>query len=105
MKDLIVSPGMKGCYVNRELSWLQFNSRVLEEAEDTANPLCERLNFVSIFQSNLDEFYMVRVGMLMDTLHLTATDDKTGMTSAEQTAAVLEQTAVGEGPDLQIPDG
>ena len=92
MKDLIVSPGMKGCYVNRELSWLQFNSRVLEEAEDTANPLCERLNFVSIFQSNLDEFYMVRVGMLMDTLHLTATDDKTGMTSAEQTAAVLEQT-------------
>ena len=92
MKDLIVSPGMKGCYVNRELSWLQFNSRVLEEAEDPANPLCERLNFVSIFQSNLDEFYMVRVGMLMDTLHLTATDDKTGMTSAEQTAAVLEQT-------------
>ncbi len=92
MKDQTASPGTKGCYVNRELSWLQFNSRVLEEAEDAANPLCERLNFASIFQSNLDEFYMVRVGMLMDTLHLTATDDKTGMTSAEQTAAVLEQT-------------
>ncbi len=80
------------CYVNRELSWLQFNRRVLEEAEDPANPLCERLNFASIFQSNLDEFYMVRVGMLMDTLHLDAVDDKTGLTSAQQTAAVLDQT-------------
>ena len=76
------------CYVNRELSWLQFNQRVLEEAEDPANPLCERLNFAAIFQSNLDEFYMVRVGMLMDTLQLGVTDNKTGMTSAEQTAAV-----------------
>ncbi len=81
-----------GCCVNRELSWLQFNKRVLEEAEDLANPLCERLNFAAIFQSNLDEFYMVRVGMLMDTLHLGVTDDKTGLTSAEQTAAVLEKT-------------
>lgn len=81
-----------GCFVNRELSWLQFNRRVLEEAEDPANPLCERMNFASIFQSNLDEFYMVRVGMLMDTLHLTAVDDKTGMTSAQQTAAVLDKT-------------
>lgn len=65
---------------------------MLEEAEDPANPLCERLNFASIFQSNLDEFYMVRVGMLMDTLHLTAVDDKTGLTSAQQTAAVLDRT-------------
>ena len=81
-----------GCFVNRELSWLQFNRRVLEEAEDPANPLCERLNFASIFQSNLDEFYMVRVGMLMDTLHLTAVDDKTGLTSAQQTTAVLDRT-------------
>jgi len=80
------------CYVNRELSWLQFDRRVLEEAEDPANPLCERLNFASIFQSNLDEFYMVRVGMLMDTLHLGVTDDKTGMTSAQQLSAVLETT-------------
>lgn len=80
------------CYVNRELSWLQFNARVLEEATDPANPLLERLNFVAIFQSNLDEFYMVRMGMLMDTLTLGVTDDKRGMTSAEQIAAVLERT-------------
>ena len=92
MKNQNTFPESNGCYVNRELSWLQFNKRVLEEAEDPANPLCERLNFASIFQSNLDEFYMVRVGMLMDTLHLTAVDDKTGMTSAGQTAAVLEKT-------------
>ncbi len=78
--------------MNRELSWLQFNRRVLEEAEDPANPLCERLNFAAIFQSNLDEFYMVRVGMLMDTTHLGVTDDKTGMTSEQQTAAVLDRT-------------
>ena len=92
VKDQTAAFAPNGCYVNRELSWLQFNRRVLEEAEDPANPLCERLNFASIFQSNLDEFYMVRVGMLMDTLHLTAVDDKTGLTSAQQTAAVLDRT-------------
>ncbi len=92
VKDQNAAFAPNGCYVNRELSWLQFNRRVLEEAEDPANPLCERLNFASIFQSNLDEFYMVRVGMLMDTLHLTAVDDKTGLTSAQQTAAVLDRT-------------
>lgn len=93
MKDRpLAGDAQPSCYVNRELSWLQFNHRVLEEAEDSANPLCERLNFASIFQSNLDEFYMVRVGMLLDTLQLGVTDTKTGMTSGQQAAAVLAGT-------------
>ena len=52
--------------MNRELSWLKFNERVLEEAENNEVPLCERMNFVSIYQSNLDEFFRVRVGSLQD---------------------------------------
>lgn len=81
-----------GYFANRELSWLQFNERVLEEAADGGNPLGERLNFLSIFQSNLDEFYMVRVGTLLDTLKKGVTDDKTGLTSAQQIRAILNRT-------------
>ncbi len=91
-KEAPVTERPAGYFVNRELSWLQFNERVLEEARDKRNPLCERLNFISIFQSNLDEFYMVRVGTLVDTLKDGVTDDKMGLTSAEQLSAVLART-------------
>jgi len=81
-------------YENRELSWLKFNERVLEEAEDAGNPLCERLSFVSIFQSNLDEFVMVRVGSLQDGLKTDARENKTNMTCREQLARIREQEAL-----------
>lgn len=82
-------------YMNRELSWLKFNERVLEEAESKKVPLCERLSFVSIFQTNLDEFFMVRVGSLIDQMLLSkdVRDNKSNLTPKEQIAVVLSRAA------------
>ena len=73
-------------YDNRELSWLKFNERVLQEAADSQIPLCERLNFLSIYQNNLDEFFMVRVGSLQDQnlADPDLKDSRTGMTPSQQ---------------------
>ena len=83
------------CMQNRELSWLKFNERVLEETNYEANPLIERLKYVSIFCSNLDEFFMVRVGSLTDYMLFASEyfDNKTGMTAAQQLDAIFSQTA------------
>ena len=88
-------------FANRELSWLKFNERVIDEADDKRVPLCERLTFVSIFNSNLDEFYMIRVGSLYDQMILakkskqefiTGFDNKSMMTAEQQLDAVFAET-------------
>lgn len=80
---------------NRELSWLEFNKRVLEEARDITVPLLERMKFVAIFTSNLDEFFMIRVGSLFDMVHTDekAVDSRSGMTAGEQLAKIYEAVA------------
>ena len=84
---------MSNVYMNRELSWLKFNERVLEEAENPEVPLCERMTFVSIYQSNLDEFFRVRVGSLQDQMLISKEirENKTKMTSAEQIRAIIKE--------------
>ena len=94
----------KKCYTNRELSWLQFNERVLNEAGNPRVPLAERLTFMSIFQTNLDEFFMVRVGTLMMQMNSRkkVCENKTGMTSEEQVKEILSTVCSLEKKKAQI---
>ena len=82
---------VKGAYENREMSWLSFNKRVLDQAMDLTNPLLERCKFLSIFISNLDEFIQVRLGTLVNQSanDPTARENKTEMTAREQVDAIL----------------
>ncbi|MDE7464407.1 MAG: hypothetical protein K2M48_05195, partial [Clostridiales bacterium] len=84
---------IKDIYINREHSWMMFNKRVLDQAVDNTNPLLERCKFLSIFHSNFDEFFMVRVGSLLNDSKLdpAAKDNKTGLTAREQIDGILAE--------------
>ena len=79
------------CFNNRELSWMHFNERVLEEADNEDVPLAERLSYLKIYQSNLDEFFMVRVAGYMTQKKQMQLDGSDGMTSREQIQAIMKE--------------
>ena len=93
-------------YFNRELSWLEFNARVLEEAEDKSNPLLERMKFLAIVSSNFDEFFMVRVASLKAQVRAGDTvPDASGKSPAEQLAAIVRVAdALDRGHDQRVRD-
>ena len=93
------SEAVESCFLNRELSWLAFNERVLLEAADNTVPLLERLKFLSIYQSNLDEFYRVRIGILTHRAILTPNkaDELSGLSPEEQIREALRVTAEQQG--------
>ena len=86
---------LRHCLQNRELTWLGFNERVLEESNYAGNPLLERMKFIAIFSSNLDEFFMVRVGSLIDYMLFAPEyrDNKTGMSAEQQLDAIYHQVS------------
>lgn len=102
--EMIMKNEREMCYTNRELSWLSFNERVLNEAANPKVPLAERLTFVSIFQTNLDEFYRVRVGTLMTQMNAKEKiyENKTGMSSEEQVREIVKQTRELESKKAKI---
>src|SRR5258707_13564259 len=89
-EDPLPDPGTReGRYLDRALTWLAFNGRVLEEAQDAQNPILERARFLGIFSSNLDEFFMIRVAAIRDRIRMGVEQrTPTGLTPEEQMAAV-----------------
>ena len=88
----MASPFIKDIYVNREYSWMLFNKRVLDQASDNTNPLLERCKFLSIFHSNFDEFFMVRVGSLTNDAKIDpdARENKTDLTAKQQIDGIFK---------------
>lgn len=93
MQEIVPNISRPKIFVNRELSWMEFNLRVLSESLNPKIPLMERLKFLSIYFSNLDEFFMVRVGSLHDQsiVEPDKLDDKTGLNAADQIDAILNK--------------
>src|SRR5215471_10754053 len=90
----LLDPASPEAYINRELSWLEFNQRVLDQAMDEAHPLLERLKFLAIVGSNLDEFFMVRVATLLRKERAgSGSISPDGMTAAQQIAAIRKRAA------------